>query len=372
MSSLVKTSSPTFSQSSKPRHQVITQILRQQIQSGTFKPGQTLPSYRDLMETHGVTVGTIRQAMMTLQNQHLIHSQPGVGCVVNAPNTSALRCKIGLAIIGKSEMRWLLDQIAVLQQELDDLHVDVSLRFVELDHDKQLVPLVEWSRRQDGVVLAGHITLKIAKLMAAESTNAVQLGELIDGPCPSGLSQVTVDVPGLAELAVTHLVSLGHKRIALCVHNLQSRYFQMICNGFEDMMTQYGHAASASIFRSDIRDTNYIHDAIAWLKSQPELPTAIIVEEGTRATLMVNTLREIGMRVPQDISVLGITTGIKSPRVLPDLSGVVTSGRQMVLTSIQTLQTMHESQTAGGPVAVRIEKTMPRFMPGATASAPTG
>lgn len=375
MSSFVKATSHTISRSVRPRqprYQMITQILREQIQDGTFKPGQTLPSYRDLMETHEVTVGTIRQAMMTLQNQGLIQSMPGVGCIVNDPQTSKLRCRVGIAIIGKSEMHWLINQLAELQQQIDSLQIDVSLRFVESDQDEHLQQLLAWSRRHDGVILSGHVTLKVAQALAAESTNTVQLGELIDGPCPSGLSHITVDAPGLAELAVTHLVSLGHQRIALCAHNLKSQYFQMICNGFKDTMAQYGHVDGTSILRIDVRDTNYIHNAITWLKSLPQMPTAIIVESGTRATLMINTLREIGMRVPQDISVLGIASGRRDPRVLDDLSGIITSGHQMVLSSMETLQKMHESQVAGGPVAIRIEKITPRYMPGTTAAVPPG
>src|SRR5690242_13820312 len=81
-----------------PKHELILGHLRQQIVSGALKPGETIPSYRELMEAHDATANTVRQAMMTLQNDGWVEASPGIGCVV--ASREAKRHLVGVAMIG--------------------------------------------------------------------------------------------------------------------------------------------------------------------------------------------------------------------------------------------------------------------------------
>lgn len=74
---------------SQPKYRAIAETLRDAIERGDLAPGQALPSQRDLAETHGVTVMTVRQALAGLAEDGLIGSEHGRGTFV-APRAFAL------------------------------------------------------------------------------------------------------------------------------------------------------------------------------------------------------------------------------------------------------------------------------------------
>lgn len=59
--------------------------LKEQILQGEYQPGARLPTEQQLCEQHGVSRITSRHALRLLQQQGLVHRQPGKGTFVHAP-----------------------------------------------------------------------------------------------------------------------------------------------------------------------------------------------------------------------------------------------------------------------------------------------
>tara|TARA_R110000868_G_scaffold134651_2_gene346813 strand:+ start:30681 stop:30911 length:231 start_codon:yes stop_codon:yes gene_type:complete len=55
-------------------YQKIAETLSDQIQSGTIKTGEKMPSLRDLKREYGVSMNTVIQAYLELESQGLIIS----------------------------------------------------------------------------------------------------------------------------------------------------------------------------------------------------------------------------------------------------------------------------------------------------------
>ena len=68
--------------------QVANTLLRQ-IQEGTFKPGDRLPTLKQLAETHGVGYGVAREAMQHLVALGLVDVRPNRGAIVKWVEGSA-------------------------------------------------------------------------------------------------------------------------------------------------------------------------------------------------------------------------------------------------------------------------------------------
>lgn len=68
--------------SAGPKYQAIADALRVAIESGELAPGQALPSQRDLAESWGVTVMTVRQAVNHLAEAGLVVTEHGRGTFV--------------------------------------------------------------------------------------------------------------------------------------------------------------------------------------------------------------------------------------------------------------------------------------------------
>ena len=81
-------------QRSEPLHQQVARNIRNDIEAGRLRDGQTLPSTRDLAAEWNVSPFTINEAMDVLIKEGLVTSKPRAGRVVNAPHvTPATRPK---------------------------------------------------------------------------------------------------------------------------------------------------------------------------------------------------------------------------------------------------------------------------------------
>ncbi len=65
-----------------PVWQQLADILRAQIERGDIAPGKLLPSIRTLMQTYGVSDGTVKRAIADLRSAGLVKSVTGRGTYV--------------------------------------------------------------------------------------------------------------------------------------------------------------------------------------------------------------------------------------------------------------------------------------------------
>jgi GntR family transcriptional regulator len=68
--------------SGKPRHEQISNGIKEQIQSGALNPGQQLPSESELSSTYDVSRVTVRHALSTLEAEGYIYKRQGLGSFV--------------------------------------------------------------------------------------------------------------------------------------------------------------------------------------------------------------------------------------------------------------------------------------------------
>ncbi|MGD8400480.1 MAG: GntR family transcriptional regulator [Bacillota bacterium] len=69
-------------QSPIPLYYQIEEMLRQKIEAGTFRPGATLPTERELCEQFAVSRGPVRQALRNLEIAGLVYPVQGKGVLV--------------------------------------------------------------------------------------------------------------------------------------------------------------------------------------------------------------------------------------------------------------------------------------------------
>lgn len=67
---------------SPPAHQRITDDLRARIRSGEYRPGDQLPSQRELAQAWHCSLQPVRAALLRLEIEGLIESRQGVGAFV--------------------------------------------------------------------------------------------------------------------------------------------------------------------------------------------------------------------------------------------------------------------------------------------------
>ena len=80
---------------SQPRYRQLAEQYRKAITSGTYKPGDALPTEMEICETHKVSRHTARDALRILTDDGLIERRRGAGTIVAARGTPAFAQPIG-------------------------------------------------------------------------------------------------------------------------------------------------------------------------------------------------------------------------------------------------------------------------------------
>lgn len=73
-----------------PKYRQLLQLLRKQILSGELTPGARMPTEEDLVQTYGLSRGTVRKAIEQLVAEGLVRTEQGSGTYVSAAHPNAV------------------------------------------------------------------------------------------------------------------------------------------------------------------------------------------------------------------------------------------------------------------------------------------
>ncbi|WP_169582988.1 LacI family DNA-binding transcriptional regulator [Microbacterium thalassium] len=186
---------------------------------------------------------------------------------------------------------------------------DITLYSLTADRAERRDVFDTFLRRQrvDGVIA---ISIEIGE-EETEQLMALDLPVIaIGGPNPR-LTTLTVDDVAVARLATEHLLALGHREIA---HIGASPEFDIDFHipthrrqGFEQALADAGIPVKPSLFEpADFTIEGGFRAAKQLLGKPGGRPTAIFAASDEMAIGALLAARELGYRVPEDISVVGI------------------------------------------------------------------
>lgn len=156
---------------------------------------------------------------------------------------------------------------------------------------------------------------------------------------------VTTDHISGGKQAVQYLLDHGHKRIALISPDFPknpvgylSHIFRERVQGYEIALKEAGIENNPNlILESSLEDKKTVFSALDKLLNIPERPTAIFATDDTIAILAMNYLREKGLRIPADISIMGYGNLPVSYMSVPDLTTVNVPWAKMGQLSVEML-----------------------------------
>lgn len=139
---------------------------------------------------------------------------------------------------------------------------------------------------------------------------------------PVGIPTVDADNVAGAIAATRHLLGLGHTRIALLGGREDLESARLREHGFRAAMAHAGVPVDARLvkvggFRVETA-TAPAHE----LLSRPDRPTAVFAANDISAIRTIEVARELGLRVPEDLSVVGFDNVPESVLCSPSLTTV--------------------------------------------------
>jgi DNA-binding LacI/PurR family transcriptional regulator len=223
---------------------------------------------------------------------------------------------------------------------VDGIDAEASAaRYRALINTGSRVPEREWEAietllqlRTDGLILASSV-LPSAQILKAGAAVPVAL---IARPSrwPS-VDSVTNDDRAGARLAVDHLVSLGHRRIAH-VDGGRGAGATARRQGFLDAMRDHGLAAKGRVVRGDYTEEGGA-TGVDGLLASGRRPTAVFVANDLAAIGALHALERHGLAVPGDVSVVGYDNTSLAALGHIDLTTINQPRREIGATAVRLL-----------------------------------
>jgi len=138
--------------------------------------------------------------------------------------------------------------------------------------------------------------------------------------------------------AVQHLAALGHRQIAFISGPLRMRTAVTRMDAFRKSMAELGLTVPADSIVEGNHTMEGGKAAMERLLAHSELPTAVICSNDMTAIGVLHALDETTHRVPKDISVVGFDDIRLAQFMLPPLTTVRMSCKELATTAVEALR----------------------------------
>lgn len=240
--------------------------------------------------------------------------------------------------------------------ELAARALDYSVMFTATEYrqeDEAAAVDLLLSHRVDGVILTVADASASATLDVLDSEQ-IPYVLTYNQPQQASRLSVSVDNRAAARDAVAHLIALGHTRIQMLTgyFHASDRAIQRY-HGYLDAMRQHGLAPLTPI--EVPRHTGLGIDYLPSFADPQQRPSALFCSNDLLAFAAMRDLRALGLRVPQDMSVMGFDGIPLGEMMSPVLTSAVQPSEQIGEVALRTLVAAIEqapaSDDAGRPAS---------------------
>jgi DNA-binding LacI/PurR family transcriptional regulator len=326
---------------SDPKYRPILQALQTQIASGKFRAEQRLPSENELAQRYNVSRPTAARAIRELVNQGLIQRRAGSGTYLRvttvAPTTHRT---VGLLVPGLGNTE-ILDPICnEISRVAQSHHAAVlwgdpsSAQRASTADEAQRLCKFYIDRQVNGVFFAPleigtgrqRINLEIASALSNAGIAVVLLDrDVMDFPARSNFDLVGIDNFHAGLSLASHLLSLGHRRLAFLARPNHPSTTDLRLSGCREAIARHAsddrfasnsphasdgsHASdgpAVSFFSGNPGDAQFVEKILASANPSSPRPDAIICSNDLTAALLMQTLTgTMHLTVPRDLAVAG-------------------------------------------------------------------
>jgi len=298
--------------SSIPRYYQLKEVLKKEMAGGKFLPGSRFLSDRKLMQKYKLSLMTIRQAVSELVKEGLVYREQGKGTYVREFNRSRELPQvkdIGLLFSDISNPFFfeVVKQIESFAKRTG-YHTVVSITTGSLSDLKRSISLL--TEKGIAALIVGPI-YGGEKLSYISSFRKDHLPIVIfDCLEPTDLDYITTDRAKGSYEAVNYLIKLGHKKIAYAGTSESPGIWSKLTGFKKALLDNNISLDNNMIIESRGTETAGYRVMKAMLKRK-ERPSAILAHNDLAAIGMMKAIKQAGLKIPEDFSIIGYD-GIES------------------------------------------------------------
>ena len=201
-------------------------------------------------------------------------------------------------------------------------------------------------------VVTSMLDTALVEQLAAEKLPVVLFGQ---GPAKPGTSYIHLDYRAGMAQTVEHLIGFGHREIAFVSGPQNIRSAVRVRDAFTGALGQRG------LEPCQIVESNYKVDggasSVRSLFARDIFPTAIVCGNDLIAVGVISALEEVGISVPQDVSVVGCDDILVARLARPPLTTVAVPRESLGKLAFETLYRMQRTAARPGGV-YQLETTL--------------
>ena len=203
-------------------------------------------------------------------------------------------------------------------------------------------------RKVDGVaMMTSEMDMSLIKELSKRSVPIVFMDVGQMGP---RMSHVSIDYGNGIRQAVDHVASLGHKNIGFITGPLDLHSARTRRQALVDGMRHHQIALDPKLVREGTHTAEGGEKAMKELLKPAKLPTAVVCSNDWTAIGALHALHAAGLRVPEDVSLVGFDDIPLTSYTTPTLTTVRMSARDVGSTAFQALFSLIGEEHVEGDV----------------------
>lgn len=311
--------------SARPKYQLVFENLRQEILSGQYQAGEKIPSEAHLEKRFGASRITIGRAVRDLCHQGLVERRAGSGTFVRtkaAGSPDSLSFGLIIPDLGRTDIFEFICQ-GLAEAPHHEEHALLWFNAMSTGSGAGRLERA-WQNCQQciarnvaGVFFApieeaaditpedrDRVNQKILTELQQARIPVVLLDrDAVPFPGRSGLDLVGLDNWRAGMVATNHLIGLGSRRpVFLCSSRRMASSVEERISGFRAAVAGYGlPLESWQVQRLDVEDEPALQQMMATAK-----PDGFVCANDRTAGRLMQTLMGLGLRIPQEVRVIGV------------------------------------------------------------------
>lgn len=348
---------PTFDadrdRSRQPKHERLRSQLIQQISTGDLKPGQKIPSEHYLVRSLGIARTTVRQAMASLERDGLIRRVQGKGTFVEVDARRKLHRgqDIFALIVPETLGGFYPSLLHGFEAAAGDVQHQTIVCTTDNDLGRQADIILQLLDKEVGGV---------AMVPTSQpSTPAHQVRQLQKRGIPvvfchrrvEGISAPLLAIPFFeaGRMAGHACAGCGHRRVAF-LSSHRSPVTLATVDGLRAGLRDGGcdtPTELAFVGDSIVPKEESVLASLRQMFAKPDPPTAIFASFDSLAEMVYLLLPRLGLRVPEDVSLVGFGGAWRQGALTRRLTSVVVDE---IGTGRQAVRLLHEMRCADRPI----------------------
>jgi len=346
----------------------IYDILAKEIKDGVYNDAPVLPSEKELCSRFCVERNTLRKALQILVDEGVIYKKPGYGTVLSGnaeatekanhslPKTEFLRKNILLI----TQEDYLQDNgeyfhfrlINRIERRISEMGYNLIFKSVDLNGDfheiiRHTMPVA--------IMYDSYVHTELYHEGLKTGLPCISINHFT----PLMTSVVSNNFDGAYSLAKT-LFKAGHKHIAVITgkHNYQTNIERM--SGLQKLYLKKGLPQSnITVFNGDWLFSSGVRagEELLSMKKSPR-PTAVFALNDDMAYGCYSSIERAGLRVPEDISIVGFDKSDRYNSIFPMITTVDVNVDAMIEYSCWILSGYLSGTVPRGTAKIQIDTTI--------------